>query len=642
MHLRKSIKKYSERILLLKSKPRVEYFVVFFFLILLFLIYCFFPVFNYDSKYSQHVNTNPRESEAAGRIFLTDRNGEVITDKAYPNGYYKFIETDLESEFVQALVEIEDKNYFSHWGINIPAKIRALRDNLAGERVSGGSTITEQYVKNKYFKTHKRSYLQKAREWVLALYFDMTRSKEEILNIYYHDAYFGNQLYGVGAAIEVYFSKGSLDDLTEEEITILLSLLNNPSIENLEERYFRSYFEQVKERLGYTFENTHAWKLPKKENIDLFPFVTQNYLDDPVETQTTIDTELQSFTREVLRDTLDELKDKNVTNGAVFAMIPSTGEVLIYQWSKDFSARDIDGQVDVIWALRQPGSTVKPFLYLMALEAWANPDDLVLDIESEYNSFQEGRVYISENYSLKEYGLVRLKKALGNSFNNATVRLARELWLQEVYEYYESYGFSLPFGAEHYGYSLVLWNAETTLEWLVMSYRELLDLEDPEKFLLYDILSDPDNRDISFGVNSLLSTSIPQAVKTGTTSDFRDNLVVSYHPDLLLWVWVGNNDSSSMQGVTGITWAGYIWHQIVEKAVSLWYVTNQRLDTPEWIEQRSYCLDQDCFRKEIIYSREDTIYNSKIADKIFSESDVFEELSSYERERLDDLGITVK
>lgn len=164
MHLRKSIKKYSERILLLKSKPRVEYFVVFFFLILLFLIYCFFPVFNYDSKYSQHVNTNPRESEAAGRIFLTDRNGEVITDKAYPNGYYKFIETDLESEFVQALVEIEDKNYFSHWGINIPAKIRALRDNLAGERVSGGSTITEQYVKNKYFKTHKRSYLQKARE----------------------------------------------------------------------------------------------------------------------------------------------------------------------------------------------------------------------------------------------------------------------------------------------------------------------------------------------------------------------------------------------------------------------------------------------------------------------------------------------
>jgi membrane carboxypeptidase/penicillin-binding protein PbpC len=101
-----------------------------------------------------------------------------------------------------------------------------------------------------------------------------------------------------------------------------------------------------------------------------------------------------------------------VTNGAIFAMIPSTGEILVYQGSKNFYARDIDGQVDVIQSLRQPGSTVKPFLYLMALESGANPDDLLLDIESEYNSFQEGSVYISENYSLKEYGLVRLKKAL--------------------------------------------------------------------------------------------------------------------------------------------------------------------------------------------------------------------------------------
>lgn len=93
-------------------------------------------------------------------------------------------------------------------------------------------------------------------------------------------------------------------------------------------------------------------------------------------------------------------------------MNPKTGEILIYQGSKDFYAKDIDGQVDVIQSLRQPGSTMKAFLYLMALESGANPDDLLLDIESEYNSFKEGSVYISENYSLKEYGLVRLKKAL--------------------------------------------------------------------------------------------------------------------------------------------------------------------------------------------------------------------------------------
>ena len=211
----------------------------------------------------------------------------MITDKAYPNGYYKFIDTsnclrtlnitlnkdeqkeppseremsegqrEYSCEFIRALIEIEDQNYYSHWGVNIPAKLRALRDNFSGKRVSGGSTITEQYVKNKYFKNQNRSYLQKAREAVLALYFNITRSKEKILNIYYHDAYFGNNLYGLGAALEVYFEKESLDELTQEEIVILLSLLNNPSINNVEERYFQEYFEQVKSRLGYKFEKTY-------------------------------------------------------------------------------------------------------------------------------------------------------------------------------------------------------------------------------------------------------------------------------------------------------------------------------------------------------------------------------------------------
>ena len=176
----------------------------------------------------------------------------------------------------------------------------------------------------------------------------------------------------------------------------------------------------------------------------------------------------------MIQEELKQLASKNVTNAAVFALNPKTNEILLYVGSKDFHARDIDGQVDVIQALRQPGSTMKPFLYLQALESGMNPDDLVMDIESEYNSFQEGSVYISENYTLKEYGLVRLKKALGNSFNNASVRLARELGLQKVYEYYERFGFVFPETAEYYGYSLVLGNASITLESLVRAYAELL------------------------------------------------------------------------------------------------------------------------------------------------------------------------
>ena len=658
-------------------------------------------------------------------------------------------------EFLNALIQIEDKNFYSHWGVNLPAKLRAIVDNLAGKKVSGGSTITEQYVKNKYFPSAKRSYLQKAREAVLAVYFTISSPskrdqgelnevqekdalgwisegqrefswKDHILNLYYHDAYFGNQLYGVGAAIEVYFGKEHLEDLTQEEITILISLIHNPGIETLEESYFQEYFEQVKNRLGYEFERTYFWKLPKKENRDEFPFVTLNHQKLPLNsdhsllplyegeqkgasfveggswaraktegvvarwTQTSIDSALQSYARDILQNTLKELAGKNVTNGAIFAMNPNTGEVLIYQGSKDFYAQDIDGQVDVITSLRQPGSTMKPFLYLMALQSGANPDDLIIDMESEYNSFKEGSVYISENYSLREYGLVRLKKALGNSFNNASVRLAKELGLEKVYLFYKDYGFQLPFPAEHYGYSLVLGNPSITLEQLVRSYAKLLPQTPPPasagihprvslswtsinspwplfeeeqtkasfeegggwtivksegvaaKFLLYDILSDPDNRDISFGVNSILNTSIAQAVKTGTSSDFRDNLVISYHPDFVLGVWVGNNDNSSMQGVTGITGAGYIWHQVIEKAIELWYITDKKIPIPEGIELSQYCLDEKCFRKENTYSQGEVEYFSRPAEWIYRKEDMFEKLSSYELSRLNELWVDLK
>ncbi len=91
----------------------------------------------------------------------------------YPNGYYKHISTDINAEFVKALLQIEDKHYYTHWGVNLPAKLRAIRDNFRGKRVSGGSTITEQYVKNKYFRDSQRTYIQKAREAVLALYFSI-------------------------------------------------------------------------------------------------------------------------------------------------------------------------------------------------------------------------------------------------------------------------------------------------------------------------------------------------------------------------------------------------------------------------------------------------------------------------------------
>ncbi len=631
---------------------------VFFCAFIFLLIYSFYPLLTYDVKYTQNVNNSIAESESPWRIVMYDRNWEVITDKMSQNWYYKHIKTNLNSEFVKALISIEDKNYYKHFGVNILSKFRAIKDNLNWKRISGASTITEQYIKNKYFKASSRNILQKLREAILALYINSTREKDNILNIYYHNAYFGNHLYWVWAAIEVYFKKESLEELSQEEIVILLSLLHNPWITSLEEKYFQNYFNQVRKRLWYNFKRTYFWKLKTKNNIDVFPFVTNLYREKPLsiflngkeKTQhirTTIDKKLQQYTKEIIQQELSKLQWKNVTNAAVFAIIPldikikKPHEILIYQWSKDFNAEDIDGQVDVIESRRQPGSTVKPFLYLQALESGMNPDDLLIDIESEYNSFQKWKSYMSKNYSLKEYWLVRLKKALWNSMNNASVRLASELWLENVYNFYKQYWFSFDYEPEHYWYSLVLGNAEMKLRDLVESYEKLLR-KDKNKFLLQDILKNPDNRDISFWVNSILNTSIAQAVKTWTSSDFRDNWVISYHPNLVVGVWVWNNDNSSMIGVTGISWAGKIWHKLIEKAITLWYINSTEGFSPlniEAVEQSEYCLDTRCFRKEIIYKKTGKRYYSRIADNIFSREDLQEKLSSFEEKKLSQMWI---
>jgi len=616
-------------------------FIIITLLAVSFLSYCFFPVIFYKAK------------NEPWNIVFYDRNGILVTDKSTEFGYKKIIDLDLQSKFVRSLILIEDKNYYNHFWVDIISKLWAIKSNLENKKiVSWASTITEQYIKNHFFLENKRTYLQKTREWFLAFYYNLPFlpntlstfenrefTKNRILSQYLHNIYLWNNNYWVWAALEVYFWKSDLSDLTDEEIVLLLSLIKYPATKSIYDKEFSNYFDKVKNKLWFDFERTIE-KLSKKKNLDLFPFASNELI--PTNQTLTIDSKLWLFTRDIVNKTLDELKDKNVTNAAVFAINPKTREIIIYEWSRDFYSKEIDWQVNVIKSQRQPWSTMKPFLYLMALEKgyWVN--NLLLDIESEYNSFSEDKTYISNNYSLKEYGLVRFKNALWNSLNNATVRLAFELWLEKVYSYYKDYWFKLIETPEHYGYSLVLWNPSITLQDLVYSYAKLTDLRDKNKFLLYDILSNPDNRDISFWVNSILNTSIPQAVKTGTSSNFKDNLIVSYHPDFVLWIWVWNNDNSSMNWVTGITWAGYIWRQIIEEAINLWYIKNYDYIVPDWVEKKSYCLDINCFRVENNFDFSNKNYFSRIRDNYYDRKDILQKLNEYEEQKLFDLRFYLK
>jgi len=176
--MKKLFKHYKKTLILLS---------VFFCFIIFLLIYSFYPVITYKEN----------SEEKAWNLVLYDRNWKLITDKMYKNWYYNFFSIDKNSEFVKWLFKIEDKNYYTHYWVNILSKLRAIKDNISWRKISWASTITEQYIKNKYFINEKRTYLQKVRESILAVWFSFTRKKENILNIYCHDVFLWNNNYWI-------------------------------------------------------------------------------------------------------------------------------------------------------------------------------------------------------------------------------------------------------------------------------------------------------------------------------------------------------------------------------------------------------------------------------------------------------------
>lgn len=596
-------------------------------------MWIFYPVIFHDAE------NNP------GRILIRDRFGQIMVDIPTSDGFFTPILENKnlrETQFIQDLISVEDSRFFEHYGIDVRAKIRAIRDNLQWQTTSGWSTITEQWIKNTYFKKESRTYLQKTREAFLALLFSFVYSKDEILIKYIDQVYLGHQIYGIQSGMETFFGKKSLATLTPAEIITLTALIHNPTADTSEED-FSVYREKIRERLWYEPISEYP-PVKKKKIINNAPFIVpyaqklcqQWWTTDLIffrkydcnlgEFESTIDYSLSIFAREQLKNQIALLDGKNVTNGALIALHPFTWEVLLYEGSKNFNDALIDGQVDVLQSQNQMWSTMKPFLYYMALTLWFHTDDLLIDTNKTYPSFQPGLTYISENYTLKEYGLVRFKEALWNSLNNASVRLAEILWLNEVYDFYKTMWFPLSAPAEYYGYALILGNPDITLIDLVRWYRHLVpkpsEKEYSEKFLLYEILRDPDNRSISFGTNSILNTSIYQAVKTWTSSNFRDNTLVSYSPSMVVGVWVGNNDNSPMRGITGISWAGRLWHQVVEEIIRKKYIIEDNLPIPPGLEKTTYCLDTNCYRKEMSYQRLWKKYFSRIRSNIYDVRDI--------------------
>lgn len=602
-----------------------------------------------------------RQSQfASTKIY--DRNNTLLvelTDPTNPTaGRRTFVQLDQISPWlIQATLATEDPNFYRYSvGFDPIAIVRAVYYALTErEFVSGGSTITQQVARNLLLSPEERNARtveRKLREIVLANELARRYTRDTILEIYLNEIYYGNQAYGIEAASQTYFGKPAAQ-LDLAEASFLAGIPQSPvlwdPVANKENALRRQrvvlglmvnagYITQreVAPAIDAMRALTFSAPLPNVSGVAPHFMVYARQLLNAeygadglyrtgLRVYTTLDPRIQKIAEDAVRNHLSTLAGQNVTNGAVVVLDPRTGAILAMVGSADFYNEAIDGQVNVALALRQPGSSIKPFTYLAAFEKGYTPATLFWDVETTFVD-QYGQTYTPKNYDNKFHGPMLLREALACSMNVPAVKAMEFVGVPAFLELTARLGIQFP-PSDMYGLALTLGGAETRLLDLSAGYAALAnggwkvaptpflrveladgrlikdyvqaaaadrqtrppDVSPEHAYLITHILSDNEARAPSFGRNSVLRLSRPAAVKTGTTNDFRDNLTVGYTPDLVVGVWVGNSDNSPMKGVSGISGAAPIWRDVMEGALEGQPPTE--FSRPPGLIEAEICLD---------------------------------------------------
>lgn len=547
--------------------------------------------------------------EKMSSIRILDRDGNILREiLSRQDATSQYCRLDQISPwFIKATLINEDRRFFFHKGIDPMAILRAIIQNLKHrEIVYGGSTITQQLARN-MLNSPTRNIIYKFIETFLAINIELKLSKEEILELYFNYAPYGNQTYGIEAASHLYFRKPARD-LSLGEAAYLASMPKAPSYFNPYRHPGRVRNEQISILTAMfrcniidssTYRNSVKQPInliPKEKNFlaphfceyILFLIKHEGYRNIGV-IKTTLDLRLQKEVEKILNNNIKRLERANVTNGAVIILDNKTMEILAYVGSVDFFDPFIDGEVDGVRSLRQPGSALKPFIYAIALENGATAATLIPDLPIHESTF--GGDYTPRNYDEKYHGIVRLRTALACSYNIPAVRVCGKFGSEMLLNRLRKTGFkSLDKSPVYYGLGLTLGNGEVTLFELTRAFmvfahygiykkeHSLMSIDStrciqkrkpkriftPEiAYIITDILSDNSARSPAFTEYSPLNLPFFCAAKTGTSKDFRDNWCVGFTDKYLIGIWVGNFDSSPMNHVSGITGAGPIFRDIM-------------------------------------------------------------------------------
>lgn len=559
---------------------------------------------------------------------LYDSKGETLLYEVHGPEQRTLVSiADIPDYIKQATIAVEDKDFYKHSGISIRGIIRGqIVPRLQGKRAQGGSTLTQQFVKNAIL-TNERRISRKFKEWVLSYRIEQKFSKDEILQLYLNEIPYGGSAYGIEAAAHYYFDKAA-KELTLAEAATLAALPQSPTYlspygSNKEKLINRQHVVlNLMAEQGYISQETadeakkQELKFKKRaENMRAPHFVMyvkqmleEEYGTTVVEQSgwkitTSLDWEMQQAAELAIIETVEKNKEKyNANNAALVAIDVNSGDIKAMVGSADYFDDEIDGQVNVAISNRQPGSSIKPIVYLAGFIKGLRPDTIVFDLVTKFGVKADGTPYQPGNYDNQTRGPVSLRQALAGSLNIPAVKVLYLTGVKTVTDLASQLGYTTLTNPDRYGLSLVLGGAEVKLlehvnayaaiarEGVAQDYRSILKIEDPKgevvkenkdnkgrrvvdkKYtrLLSDVMSDNAARAFVFGeANFLTLGDRPVAAKTGTTNDYHDAWTMGFTPDLAAGVWVGNSDNQAMKvGADGSVVAAPIWNKFMRAATA--------------------------------------------------------------------------
>jgi len=612
-----------------KNHPRFSLSKIFFKkllpkLILLGVIGLFF-VIGVFAWYSQDL-PNPNklfQREIAESTSIYDRTGKNLLYTIHGAEQRRLVRLDqIPVNLKWATILTEDRTFYEHSGFNLRRLIiTAATDVLTGKR-AGGSTITQQFVKNAIL-TPEKKVSRKIKELILSYQIEKKFTKDEILQMYFNEIPYGSTAYGAEVASQIYFGK-HVWELNLPESATLAAMPQSPT-------YYYNHQDQLKNRRDYILgllakykhitpaeagaaKKTELKFIQKREAITAPHFVmyvkellTQKYGEYTVEkgglkVRTTLDIDKQKNAEAAIAEYADRNQSKyQASNAALVALDPKTGDILALVGSRDFYNEEIDGQVNVALMPRQPGSSFKPIVYTAAFKKGYTPNTILFDVVTTFRT-ETGKNYTPHDYDLGERGPLSIRQALAGSLNIPAVKAIYLTGINNVLDLADSLGYTTLKDRSRFGLSLVLGGGEVKLlehanayatfarEGNYLPSRAILKVEDstgevleeaasPIKIKILDkeivrqtasILSDNNARAYIFGTNNYLTLpGRPVAAKTGTTNNFHDAWTVGFTPSLVAGVWVGNNNNAEMnRGADGSVVAAPIWQKFMKQSLA--------------------------------------------------------------------------